>query len=502
MFELGTNDHWWEIAKRYEVLSNNIQTLKPLGYAHMISMIETFRPKTILEVGHGAGSFLFSIFTDNIELWGLDDTIEDSQVSKDELESIKLDYPQVKFVRGLLGNNIKELPDNYFDMVCSVSVLEHIPHENLFSAFAETYRILKPGGIASHSYDISYQTNTKPVFEAYEKNGFEWIKSRERMNVFWEEWLGNFDSLDLKELFGKILFENPMVVAESYMWQINRNNRPSPTNYLSVLATARKPFNDLTRTNESKNAKTLKSISPENFDEFTYSQKRHFDFFSDNKYDEKLYGYKTDIEYCNIKTYQDLLIYSYIINNIKNGSRILELGGNFPTVLTTIKKDYECWNLIESDESFKFLNESKKDINFINGKIGNLTNEIPDNNFDFVFSSSDLGDDDSDLAKFEKISNEINRILKPGGYALHCIISVWKEPIIWSPDILSYLFTNEDSINEFIPNLAITLDENLFFMTEKFYNDKWQPFTLKKYSKFGKPFSYNILYKKKRLNLV
>lgn len=89
MFELGTTDHWWKIAKRYPQLSNHEQTLKPLGYAHMINLIETFRPKRILEVGHGAGSFLFEILKDDIEVWGLDDTIEDNAVKRDSLKATR-----------------------------------------------------------------------------------------------------------------------------------------------------------------------------------------------------------------------------------------------------------------------------------------------------------------------------------------------------------------------------------------------------------------------------
>lgn len=507
MFELGTTDHWWEIAKRYPVLSNSNQTLKPLGYAHMVRLIETFKPQRVLEVGHGAGSYLFRIFKENIELWGLDDTIEGSQVSKDDLELIKRANPHVKFVRGLLGKNVKELPDNYFDMVCSVSVIEHIPHENLFDAFAETYRILKPGGIVSHSYDICYRTNTKPVFEAYENNGFEWIKPRERMNVFWEEWLNNFNSLDLKELFEKILFENPMVVAETYMWEIERNERPSPTNYLSVLTTARKPLNNFKKDNSNNRGhktiinlkkKPLSLISPENFNEFTYSQKRHFDFFSEKKYDKELTGDKIDMGNCDIKTYQNLLVYSFIKDNIKKGSKILEIGGNYPAVLKQMKKDYQCCNLIESDDFFKYLDESdKNDIKFVYGEIGNINNKLPENSFDFVYSLSNFGHDLHDPVSLEAISKGINRILKKDGLALHCILSLWKEPIILSPEILSYLFTHEKPYNEFIPNLIITLDDDLFFMSEKFYNEKWKSFTLKTYSRFGKPFSYNILYKKR-----
>jgi len=240
MFEVGTTKHWWDIARRYPWFSRHDYTLKPLGYAHMVNLVETHYPSKILEVGHGTGSFLFDMFPE-LELWGLDDIVEDSRVETENLLKYREKYPEIKFVAGLLGSNLKELPDNYFDMVCSVSVIEHIPLDSLKAAFEDTYRILKPGGIVSHSYDIYYKQNTKYVFDAYENAGFEWLKPKETMNVFWEDWLVKPDVEFLKDVFGKIVFENPMYVAEVYMWQKQRDVRPTPLNWLTVLTAARKP---------------------------------------------------------------------------------------------------------------------------------------------------------------------------------------------------------------------------------------------------------------------
>ena len=58
------------------------------------------------------------------------------------------------------------------------------------------------------------------------------------MNVIWEERFGNFDKDFISNLFGRIVFENPMVVAEKYMWQKERSIRPNPLNWLTVLTAA------------------------------------------------------------------------------------------------------------------------------------------------------------------------------------------------------------------------------------------------------------------------
>ncbi|MEO8210045.1 MAG: methyltransferase domain-containing protein, partial [bacterium] len=432
MFELGTTDHWWEIAKRYPILSNHSQTLKPLGYAHMINLIEAFKPKTILEVGHGAGSFLFDLFKDKIEMWGLDDTIEGSSVSSDALKDMKDHNSHVKFVTGLLGQNLKELPDNYFDVVCSISVIEHIPAESLADAFAEIYRILKPGGIVSHSFDIYYRQNTRPVYNAYENANFEWLKPKEKMNVFWEDWIENSSSIKVEDLMSKIIFENPMIVVEEYMWKQERSKRLSPINYMTVLTGARKP-SEKSDTKITNGNNEIKKILPVNFNEFTYSKRSHFEILINNNADVELLGYKINPDYCGIKSYQYLLVYNFLKNNIYKDAKILEIGGNYPILTEKIKNEYECWILknLADQTGNKDIDPGTAKIKFIYDEIGNFNSELPDNYFDFVFSVSHFRLEGSiDKIKSKNILKDINRILKTGGYSLHCITTLWREPVI------------------------------------------------------------------------
>jgi len=500
MFELGTTDHWWEIAKRFPILSNHEQTLKPLGYAHMINLIEAFKPKRVLEVGHGAGSFLFEIFKNEIELWGLDDTIEDNAVSTDSLIATRNKNPHVKFVTGLLGNSNPDLPDNYFDLVCSVSVIEHIPQEHLKSVFTDTFRILKPGGIVSHSYDISYGRKTKSVYDAYVESGFEFLKSKDRMTVFWEDWLGKFDKDRIEDIFRKLMTENPMFVAEKFMWQIERNKRSSPINYVTVLSAARKPpmkslVSEIATGSEPK-AEIKATIN--NFDEFTYSKKSHFEYFNKEGLDIDLSGNTVNIDYCDLKMYQEMLVYSVIRNNLTNGSRILEIGNNYPLLLSKIKNNFECTEFHTSMEEMKFFPESyKADINFSKGELSEGRNDLKSDYYDLVFCISNLGNATTDQSVFQGIEAEIMRVLKKGGISVLCFPANWKEPSVMLPDMLKYLIDSKESLNEYVPGLLITLDSDLFHISEKFYTEKWEPHTGKSYGDFGKPFSYNLLLVKK-----
>ncbi len=496
MFELGTTDHWWEVAKRYPILSNHPNTLKPLGYAHIVTLLETFKPKRVLEVGHGAGTYIFQMYKDNneIEFWGLDDEVKDSSVSAEDLQNVRIWNPHVKFVSGLLGAYSKELPENYFDLVYSVSVIEHIPHEYLKSVFEETYKLLKPGGIVSHTYDIYYGQNTKAVFDAYENANFKWLKPKNTMNVFWEKWLDKLDYESLENLFEKIMFENPIFVAEQYMWQQERDRRLAPMNYMTLLTVGEKPSDQNVTVSVPE---TIKDITPDKFDYFTYSKNKHFDLFSKSGIDIELFNMKFDPNYCDTKTYQNMLIYSFIKNNIPAGSKILEIGGfGQSRLLKQLKNEYEVWN-IDSLDKDQLAKADISGIHFINDRIGSFNKELPDDYFDFVYSISEFKFDEfNDKAKYEMILNDVNRVLKLGGYSLNCVITMLKGPSVFLPQIVSYIFDKQKTLNEFVPLMKASLDPDLFFISEKYYSDKWQAFTGREYRKFGKPISYNLLWEK------
>lgn len=509
MFEIGTTEYLWQIAKKYPALSNHPNTLKPLGYAHMINLIESFYHERILEAGHGTGSFLFKLFKDKKEIWGLDDILDDSQVNPQGLQYIKKINPEVKFVKGLLGEKNKELPDNYFDLVCSVSVIEHIPHENLNSVFEETYRILKPGGIVAHSYDVYFDQDTKPVFDAFENNKFEWLKSKDSMNVVWEKWLNDFGENSYKKILHNIVFENPLFVAENYMWQKPRELRPTPLNFVTILTAARKPVeikanvkpkNEITtllKDSKGKSSSTpVKFISPENLDKFSYSKKSHFDFFKDNNYDEELYKYKIDQDYSDIKKYQDLLIFSFIKQNIKKGSKLLDVGGGASRILGYFNEDYECWNI-------DLLNKSGKQddgITYVNDHLGKFSPELPDNYFDFVFSiSTFLHSPQLNADICNDILADCNRVLESKGISFHCFSLMYKDPLIIPSFTVNHFLENQKTLNEKIPFFRISLDTDLYVISEKFYVDTWQKTLGKSYEEFGKPFSFNMIWMKSEL---
>ncbi len=243
---------------------------------------------------------------------------------------------------------------------------------------------------------------------------------------------------------------------------------------------------------------SVKFISPDNFDNYTYSKKSHFRNFKRNSFDEELFGKPIDPEECDLKVYQDLLMFSFIKFNIPEGAKILDIGGGDSRILRYFKNIHECWNI----DKLEGVGNGPTDIDtsgfrLVHDYMGNFNDELPENYFDLVFSISTLEHVPLDDEKtYENILKDINRVLKPGGYSVHCIDVVLKEDYVWTNEIMPFFFRNVEMINQFIPLLEILKDPDLFVMSKKYYERTWQITTGKSYEEFGRPGSYNFLWRK------
>ncbi|QUS59967.1 class I SAM-dependent methyltransferase [Synechocystis sp. PCC 7338] len=64
-------------------------------------------------------------------------------------------YPSVKYVFQPFGIFSEEYPNNYFDVLFSISTLEHIPMNKRLDVFKDANRVTKEGGKQLHTIDIS-----------------------------------------------------------------------------------------------------------------------------------------------------------------------------------------------------------------------------------------------------------------------------------------------------------------------------------------------------------
>jgi SAM-dependent methyltransferase len=103
--------------------------------------------KKILEVGGGYSRVARRLSRRN-EYW-LVDKYED----RGNRPPITWPIGKVRFIIDHMGRFNPALPDGYFDLVFSISVVEHIPLDRLDDFFRDCARVLKPGGRLLHAID-------------------------------------------------------------------------------------------------------------------------------------------------------------------------------------------------------------------------------------------------------------------------------------------------------------------------------------------------------------
>jgi SAM-dependent methyltransferase len=174
MISVGTVEEWWEISRRYPNLRKDcIGFLKPIGYCFILDQAERLPGvKRILEFGHGFNKNIFEELGSKYEVHGIDDyqALHYFPAEKEWEENYSeyiSHFPRCHFHRGLVGQGKNDLPTEYFDVVCSVSVLEELPPNVLADVLADAHRVLKPGGYFINSFD--FMEGTTAVLNNYLK---------------------------------------------------------------------------------------------------------------------------------------------------------------------------------------------------------------------------------------------------------------------------------------------------------------------------------------------
>jgi 2-polyprenyl-3-methyl-5-hydroxy-6-metoxy-1,4-benzoquinol methylase len=98
------------------------------------------------------------------EVWAVDDfgmTVDDEfwQRGNSPKEYIS-QHPEINYVLERLGNPSKStLPSCYFDVIYSLSVLEHVPTDIMPAVWRHMDSLLKPGGEMLHAVDLLFPSN-------------------------------------------------------------------------------------------------------------------------------------------------------------------------------------------------------------------------------------------------------------------------------------------------------------------------------------------------------
>lgn len=232
-------------------------------------------------------------------------------------------------------------------------------------------------------------------------------------------------------------------------------------------------------------------VTPENFASFTYSKRSHFSLL--RPHESQLYY---DLHNCDLKVYQDMLVYNFILDNFPEGSRLLEIGGCDSRVISWLKDRYEFWNLDKLEGVGNGLTSIAETAGFrlVRDYIGSFSTELPTEYFDGVFSISVLEHVPHDDATMQAICSDIQRVLKPGGLSLHCFDAVIKKDGGWLHPLLDYFQATFPIKNPLMPLAEIAADPDLWGMSRLAYEQYWREVTKVEYEKFGMPISCNLLW--------
>jgi hypothetical protein len=241
---------------------------------------------------------------------------------------------------------------------------------------------------------------------------------------------------------------------------------------------------------------TERSMSPpsaENIAEFSVSRLEHFELFKGLPFQSYNVG-DPDPATCDLKVYQDYLMYTFIDANVPRGSRILEVGGGDSRILKFFSKDYECWNV----DRCEGLGNGPRGFTSPHFKIiydylGNANPELPAASFDLVFSISALEHTPEDQGIRAAIARDLQRVLKPGCPSFHLFDCIWRpDGRSWVNGLVAHLYQAMPMRTRQLPPDGLVDDPVVYFMAEEPFDSGWAPVVGSRYRDYGRPYSMNL----------
>ncbi len=112
----------------------------------------------VLEIGAGEPFIADLLDRMGYEVW-IVDPYDGSGNGPLEYERFQQECANLRFVRGLFGEQVLSAPEGGFDCIYSISVLEHVPHKLLGSVFRGIKKYLRSGGWSIHTVDHVHKGN-------------------------------------------------------------------------------------------------------------------------------------------------------------------------------------------------------------------------------------------------------------------------------------------------------------------------------------------------------
>lgn len=190
---------------------------------------------SVLDLGSGAGNDCFvarSIVGESGHITGLDFTEEMIRKAQQNLD--KISYKNIEFILG----DIEEMPfsDDKFDVIISNCVLNLVPEKQ--KAFAEMYRVLKPGGhfcISDIVLSGQLPAGLKEAAEMYAGCVSGALQKADYLKIIKEQ---RFSDIDIKK---EKPIEIPDSILKNYLGEKEIEDfRQSGTGIFSITVTADK----------------------------------------------------------------------------------------------------------------------------------------------------------------------------------------------------------------------------------------------------------------------
>jgi SAM-dependent methyltransferase len=163
MIKIPSVEDWFNLTRIYPQFRKVSNTaLKDYGYMEVFKYLDDHsEARNILEFGHGFNLELFKRYGETRNVWGADAWQglhyfpAEAEWAKEMERQISGVPNSCTFRNCLLGaQNATDLPEAFFDVVCSISVLEEVPIEKFSSIIEHASRLLRPGGVLIGTQDF------------------------------------------------------------------------------------------------------------------------------------------------------------------------------------------------------------------------------------------------------------------------------------------------------------------------------------------------------------
>jgi len=192
----------WEKGLDKEIGARGTFHLKSIQDLTMYAYLKDHSDKSIAEIGGGNSRILKALSERNrcynIEKFEGQGNGPTHEIAIDGVENI------IAF----LGETSGKIPSDAFDVIFSISVVEHVPNEMLGAFLEEGLEALKPGGLWAHAIDLYI-----------EEDPSDWIKER---FAHYQKWFDHTDLIPVGHVHkGPIRFTTDMATNpddEMFRW--------------------------------------------------------------------------------------------------------------------------------------------------------------------------------------------------------------------------------------------------------------------------------------------